>query len=96
METDENLNRVLDILHELDSRLEPLQIQASAAKDYVHMTAELKEFDISLIVHDLEEAPSRTTHCQGRARTTGTTRAKSSIRNSKFTNKNGRTPHKNP
>ena len=53
VETDENLHRVLDILHELDSRLEPLQIQASTAKDYVRMTAELKDFDISLIVHDL-------------------------------------------
>ncbi|SOB92815.1 condensin subunit Smc [Ureibacillus xyleni] len=53
VETDENLHRVLDILHELDSRLEPLQIQASAAKDYVKMTEELREFDIALIVHDL-------------------------------------------
>lgn len=53
VETDENLHRVLDILHELDHRLEPLQIQASTAKDYVRMSAELKDFDISLIVHDL-------------------------------------------
>jgi len=52
-ETDENLNRVLDILHELDSRLEPLQMQASAAKDYVQMTDELRESDIALMVHDL-------------------------------------------
>ncbi|MEK4253091.1 chromosome segregation protein SMC [Ureibacillus sp. FSL K6-2830] len=55
LETDDNLHRVLDILHELDSRLEPLKIQSSAAKDYLHMTEELKELDISLIVHDLEE-----------------------------------------
>ncbi|MFP3918891.1 chromosome segregation protein SMC [Lysinibacillus telephonicus] len=53
VETDENLHRVLDILHELDSRLEPLQIQASAAKDYVRMSEELREFDIALIVNDL-------------------------------------------
>ncbi|HWL11991.1 MAG TPA: chromosome segregation protein SMC [Ureibacillus sp.] len=53
VETDENLHRVLDILHELDSRLEPLQIQASSAKDYVRMTAELKESDIALTVNDL-------------------------------------------
>lgn len=52
-ETDENLNRVLDILHELDSRLEPLQMQASAAKDYVQMSEELKESDIALMVYDL-------------------------------------------
>ncbi len=55
LETDDNLHRVLDILHELDSRLEPLKIQSSAAKDYLHMTEELKELDMSLIVHDLEE-----------------------------------------
>ncbi|QCR31768.1 chromosome segregation protein SMC [Lysinibacillus sp. SGAir0095] len=53
VETDENLHRVLDILHELDSRLEPLQIQASSAKDYVRMTEELKESDIALTVNDL-------------------------------------------
>ncbi|MDN4494213.1 chromosome segregation protein SMC [Ureibacillus aquaedulcis] len=53
IETDENLHRVLDILHELDGRLEPLQIQASSAKDYVRMTDELKESDIALTVNDL-------------------------------------------
>lgn len=55
VETDENLHRVLDILHELDSRLEPLQIQASSAKDYLRMTEELKESDIALTVNDLIE-----------------------------------------
>ena len=54
VETDENLHRVLDILHELDSRLEPLQIQASTAKDYVQMTDELRESDISLTVLDYD------------------------------------------
>lgn len=53
VETDENLHRVLDILHELDSRLEPLKMQASAARDYVQMSEELEKFDVSLIVHDL-------------------------------------------
>ncbi|WP_341322659.1 chromosome segregation protein SMC [Solibacillus sp. FSL H8-0523] len=53
VETDENLNRVLDILHEIENRLEPLKIQASSAKDYVRMTAELKDFDIALMVHDV-------------------------------------------
>mgnify|MGYP003407867644 CR=1 FL=1 len=56
VETDENLNRVLDILHEIETRLEPLKIQASAAKDYVRMAAELKGSDISLLVHDLQIA----------------------------------------
>ena len=53
IETDENLYRVLDILHELDRRLEPLEIQASCAKDFVQMSTELKDFDIAILVHDL-------------------------------------------
>lgn len=53
VETDENLNRVLDILHEIEHRLEPLKIQASSAKDYVRMTEELKDYDIALMVHDV-------------------------------------------
>ncbi|MDN7225979.1 chromosome segregation protein SMC [Planococcus liqunii] len=52
-ETDENLNRVLDILHELDGRMEPLQIQASAAKDYIDMNEQLKDADIALLAFDL-------------------------------------------
>lgn len=54
-ETDDNLNRVLDILHELESRLEPLKEQASIAKDYLQMSEELKQLDIGLIVHDIKE-----------------------------------------
>ncbi len=52
VETDENLYRVLDILHELDNRLEPLEMQASNARDYVQMSTELKDFDIAILVHD--------------------------------------------
>lgn len=53
VETDENLNRVLDILHELDRRLEPLHMQASAAQDYLQMTEEMRDYDIALLVHNL-------------------------------------------
>ncbi|MEK5483546.1 chromosome segregation protein SMC [Viridibacillus sp. FSL R5-0888] len=52
-ETEDNLHRVLDILHELDNRIEPLKIQASAAADYLKMSKELKDIDIAVIVHDL-------------------------------------------
>ena len=52
-ETDDNLHRVLDILHELDDRMEPLQMQASAATDYIRMSEELKEVDLGLIAFDL-------------------------------------------
>lgn len=51
-ETDENLNRVLDILHELDGRMEPLQIQASTARDFLDMNDQLKDADIALLAYD--------------------------------------------
>ncbi|MET3575263.1 chromosome segregation protein SMC [Bhargavaea ullalensis] len=54
-ETEDNLNRVLDILHELEARLEPLRIQASAAEDFLAMGSELKAAETALIAHDLEE-----------------------------------------
>lgn len=54
VETDENLNRVLDILHELDRRLEPLHMQASAAQDYLRMTEEMRDYDIALLVHNIQ------------------------------------------
>ncbi|AMW98393.1 chromosome segregation protein SMC [Rummeliibacillus stabekisii] len=54
-ETDDNLHRVLDILHELDKRIEPLHIQASAAEDYLKMSGELKDMDLAVLVHDMEQ-----------------------------------------
>lgn len=54
-ETQENLLRVEDILHELEGQVEPLHIQASIAKDYLHKREELKEVDIALLVHEINE-----------------------------------------
>ncbi len=54
-ETDDHLNRVLDILHELDERMEPLSIQAAKAEDYVSMTKELTGIEIAVLIHDIEE-----------------------------------------
>ncbi|MDT8859057.1 chromosome segregation protein SMC [Alkalihalobacillus sp. MEB130] len=54
-ETQENLYRVEDILHELEGQVEPLEIQASIAKDYLHKRDELKEVDIALLVHEIDE-----------------------------------------
>ncbi|WP_100487656.1 chromosome segregation protein SMC [Sporolactobacillus pectinivorans] len=49
----DDLNRVEDILHELEGRLEPLEKQASIAKDYLAKKDELKEVDIALLAHDI-------------------------------------------
>lgn len=53
-ETRVNLNRVQDILHELESQVEPLKIQASIAKDYLEKKQELEEFEAALLVYEIE------------------------------------------
>ena len=52
--TRENLSRVNDILEELSSRVEPLEKQAAAAKEYLELAQRLKtlEINIFLIRHD--------------------------------------------
>ena len=52
--TRENLSRVNDILEELSSRVEPLEKQAAAAKEYLELAERLKhlEINIFLIRHD--------------------------------------------
>ncbi|WP_026675901.1 chromosome segregation protein SMC [Fictibacillus gelatini] len=58
-ETQDNLNRVEDILHELEGQVEPLKIQASIAKDYLEKKEELKQIEVALIVHEIEELHER-------------------------------------
>ena len=53
-ETQENLNRVQDILYELEGQVEPLKIQASIAKDYLEKKEELQEYEVALTVHEIE------------------------------------------
>ncbi|MGM9924163.1 MAG: chromosome segregation protein SMC [Bacillus sp. (in: firmicutes)] len=53
-ETQENLNRVQDIVHELEGQVEPLKIQASIAKDYLEKKEELQQYEVALTVHDIE------------------------------------------
>ncbi len=52
--TRENLSRVLDILKELGDRLAPLEQQATVAKLYLELAAQLKDLEINifLIRHD--------------------------------------------
>lgn len=54
-ETQDNLNRVNDILHELGSQVEPLKIQASMAKDYLEKKDELEKIEVALTVYEIEE-----------------------------------------
>src|SRR5690606_31339927 len=52
-ETTENLNRVNDILHELEGQIEPLQIQASIAKDYLEKKKDLEHHEVALTVYEI-------------------------------------------
>lgn len=54
-ETQDNLLRVEDILHELDSQIEPLKMQASIAKDYLLKKEELEKVEVGLLVYEIEE-----------------------------------------
>lgn len=55
METEENLNRVNDIIHELQSQIEPLKVQASIAQDYLQKKEELENIEVALTVYEIEE-----------------------------------------
>ncbi len=47
---DENLVRVVDVLDELGSRLEPLKRQSDTAKEFLRLSEELKLLDIRLFI----------------------------------------------
>ncbi len=51
-ETSDNLDRVLDILKELDIRIEPLKAQAEAAEKHAEISKEVREIDIRLLNYD--------------------------------------------
>lgn len=53
-ETQENLNRVNDILFELEGQVEPLKIQSSIAHDYLEKKAELEKSEVALTVYEIE------------------------------------------
>ncbi|MBD8003989.1 chromosome segregation protein SMC [Bacillus norwichensis] len=53
-ETEENLNRVQDILHELDGQLVILKEQAETAEQFLAKQKELKQIEGSLIVREIE------------------------------------------
>ncbi|MBY6036123.1 chromosome segregation protein SMC [Fictibacillus nanhaiensis] len=58
-ETQENLNRVEDILHELDTQVEPLKIQASIAKDFLEKKQELEIVETAVLVSEIEDLHGR-------------------------------------
>lgn len=53
-QTEDNLNRVEDILYDLEGRVEPLREEATIAKEYKHLTKEVEQSDVIVTVHDIE------------------------------------------
>ncbi|MFT8319457.1 MAG: chromosome segregation protein SMC [Bacillus sp. (in: firmicutes)] len=62
VETQENLNRVNDILFELEGQVEPLKIQSSIAKDYLEQKENLEQTEVALMVYDIELAHKKYEH----------------------------------
>ena len=54
-ETSDNLDRVLDILKEIDDRLDPLEKEANLAREAARLQSELREADVKLLHHDASE-----------------------------------------
>ncbi|MFA1818600.1 chromosome segregation protein SMC [Virgibacillus oceani] len=53
-ETQENLNRVEDIIYEIEQQREPLEQQAETAAKYIDLKDQLKEQEIALLVAEIE------------------------------------------
>ncbi len=58
-ETQENLNRIEDILHELENQVEPLKEQSSLAKEFLEKKEELEKIEVALTVFEIEDLHSK-------------------------------------
>ncbi len=52
----QNLERISDIVSELELRVAPLKAQAEKALQYKQLADELKSLEINIFIHDIEEA----------------------------------------
>ncbi|MCC5895567.1 MAG: chromosome segregation protein SMC [Alkalibacterium sp.] len=68
-ETQDNLDRVQDILYELNAQLEPLKEQKDIAQSYVKQKEELTDLDIALSVMRIDEYVSEQKGNKERAQT---------------------------
>ncbi len=53
--TNDNLDRVEDIVHELEQRIEPLREQSEKAKKYIELKSQLKKYELNYFVHEYEK-----------------------------------------
>ena len=64
--TNNNINRINDIVSELESNLEPLEKQSNEAKKYVSAKDKLTNIEISLMVYDVDRLSSEFNICKER------------------------------
>jgi len=53
--TDSNLDRVEDIIHELEERIAPLSEQSIKAKKYIETRESLKQYELNYLAHEYEK-----------------------------------------
>ena len=57
--TKQNITRVMDIIEEINTQLDPLKEQAEVAKRYIDILQELKGIEINLIIGNIDKFKSR-------------------------------------
>lgn len=57
-QTQDNLDRLEDIIYELDGQIKPLEKQAATAKCYLELDGERRQTLLNLLVHDIEVGKS--------------------------------------
>ena len=63
-QTQDNLDRLEDIIYELDGQVKPLEKQAATAKCYLELNGERRQTLLNLLVHDIEVGKSDLTQTQ--------------------------------
>ncbi|MFA9423306.1 MAG: chromosome segregation SMC family protein, partial [Sedimentibacter sp.] len=53
--TSDNLDRIEDIIHELQERIEPLHEQSRRAKEYIDIKNNLKQYELNYLAHEYEK-----------------------------------------
>lgn len=53
--TNDNLDRVKDIIYELESRVEPLKLESEKAQEYINLKDNLKSIELNLYVREYEK-----------------------------------------
>ena len=63
-QTQDNLDRLEDIIYELDGQVKPLEKQAATAKRYLELDEERRQTQLNLLVHDIEVGKSELSQTQ--------------------------------